>query len=306
MVTPSPEQAERRYSVVIPAHNRQVLTEEAVASALAQTLLPLEVIVVDDGSDEPITLESHNSDTIPVRVLRTDENYGAAAARNAGAAAAAGTHVAFLDSDDLWLPGHLAAIDLRLAENPDAVAAYSLCRGESGWRKLVPYGALRLRRMHARRLGWPRPTWHTPATVVQRETFLNLGGFAEQLLCREDTDLWLRLLEQGKVATARKVTVVARRQDSGSSASAMRRLPGYREMYFAVLERQIERGLKSGRIPEPGAARMRREVHRYWAKMWLSRGRWREARQDLVLGYLTGVSKLEGHNYAQQTTARAL
>ncbi|HEX3110532.1 MAG TPA: glycosyltransferase family A protein, partial [Thermoanaerobaculia bacterium] len=92
-------------SVVIPSYNYARYLGEAIDSALGQTLPPLEVIVVDDGStdDTPAVLAAYGD---RIRVLR-QKNAGVAVARNSGIAAARGECVAFLDADDVWLPRKL-------------------------------------------------------------------------------------------------------------------------------------------------------------------------------------------------------
>lgn len=92
----------RLVSVVIPTRDRPGRTRAAIESALAQTLPPLEVIVVDDGSAEPAAFDHPR-----VRILRHGERRGAGAARNCGIDAASGAWVAFLDSDDRWLADKL-------------------------------------------------------------------------------------------------------------------------------------------------------------------------------------------------------
>jgi len=94
-----------RVSVVIPTYNYGRWVAEAIDSALAQTLPPIEVIVVDDGStDDTAAVLAAYGDRI--RVIR-QRNQGPATARNAGIAAARGDVVAFLDADDLWKPRKL-------------------------------------------------------------------------------------------------------------------------------------------------------------------------------------------------------
>ncbi len=93
-------------SVIIPAYNRLHFTVRAVESVLAQTFSDLEVVVVDDCSKEKVlSVELRNNPR--VRVLRHEVNKGAAAARNTGVEAAKGEIVAFLDSDDYWMPEKL-------------------------------------------------------------------------------------------------------------------------------------------------------------------------------------------------------
>ena len=93
-------------SLVIATFNHARLLAEAIDSALSQTLDPVDVVVVDDGStdDTPAVLARYDA---RIRVLR-QPNRGLAAARNAGLAATRGTYVAFLDADDVLAPAKLA------------------------------------------------------------------------------------------------------------------------------------------------------------------------------------------------------
>ena len=96
-------------SVIIPTYNRRAMVCEAIDSVLAQTLTSFELIVVDDGSsdgtaDDLARLVAERAET--VRIERT-ANRGPSAARNRGVAMARAPLVAFLDSDDLWLPEKL-------------------------------------------------------------------------------------------------------------------------------------------------------------------------------------------------------
>jgi glycosyltransferase involved in cell wall biosynthesis len=96
-------------SVIIPAYNREAFIERAVSSALSQTFPDMEVIVVDDGSSDGTARKIAalvRSDE-RVRYLRHEENRGAQAARNSGIREATGAFIAFLDSDNEWLPHKL-------------------------------------------------------------------------------------------------------------------------------------------------------------------------------------------------------
>jgi glycosyltransferase involved in cell wall biosynthesis len=96
-------------SVVIPTLGRPALVERAVRTALAQTMSDLEVIVVVDGDDPDTCATLAALADERLRVINHPHNRGAGAARDTGAAAAAGTWIALLDDDDEWLPGKLAA-----------------------------------------------------------------------------------------------------------------------------------------------------------------------------------------------------
>ena len=111
------------FSVVIPVYNRAHILGRALESVLAQSFGDFEVVVVDDGStDNPSTVVDSLWDD-RIRYLRQD-NRGGGAARNLGIDAAHGRFVAFLDSDDEFLPGHLAALKA-LLDGTDNTAAYA-------------------------------------------------------------------------------------------------------------------------------------------------------------------------------------
>ncbi len=93
--------------MIIPAYNRANVLPRAIKSVLNQTFTDYEIIVVDDASTDDTGAVARNSDG-PLRVICHELNRGPAAARNTGIRAARGAYVAFLDSDDEWLPGKLA------------------------------------------------------------------------------------------------------------------------------------------------------------------------------------------------------
>ncbi|MBW2252437.1 MAG: glycosyltransferase family 2 protein, partial [Deltaproteobacteria bacterium] len=114
-------------TVIIPTYNRGWILKEAIDSVLSQDFEDFELIVVDDGSTDNTCdiLDGYARDII---VLRQD-NRGVSAARNAGIAFASGHFIAFLDSDDLWLPGKLSMQIDFFDSNPDAL----ICQTEELW-----------------------------------------------------------------------------------------------------------------------------------------------------------------------------
>jgi glycosyltransferase involved in cell wall biosynthesis len=115
-------------SVVIPAYNRASVIERAVLSVLAQTFQNFEIIIVDDNSndDTELIISSRFREEPRIRYFKHDINRGAQAARNTGIKAATGEWIAFLDSDDQWLPDSLA-VRLELAHTSQAQIIYSEC-----------------------------------------------------------------------------------------------------------------------------------------------------------------------------------
>jgi len=106
-------------SVVIPAYNEAAFIGRAVASALAQTLPPDEVIVVDDASSDNTAAELAKISDPRLRIIIHQQNSGAAAARNTGIQTARGDWIAFLDADDVWQPEKLARQIDYLNRNPE-------------------------------------------------------------------------------------------------------------------------------------------------------------------------------------------
>ena len=196
-------------SVVIPTRNRSRLLGETLASVLAQRDVDLEVIVVDDASIDPVEATLRPADP-RVRVLRHAAASGPNAARNTGAAAAAGRWIAFVDDDDLWAPEKLSAqIEAAGADGRRWVYAGSV-NVDAG-----------LRVIH----GMPPPDPETVAATLPRfnsipasasnvvidgETFRRLGGFDERLRACEEWELWLRLLADGLPAWVRRPMVAYR------------------------------------------------------------------------------------------------
>lgn len=111
--------AEPIVSVVIPAYNREEAIIPAIRSVLAQGVEDLEVIVVDDCSTDGTVQAIESLADKRIRLIRHAQNKGEAGARNTGIHAARGTYIAYLDSDDQWLPGKLEA-QLRVMRDAQA------------------------------------------------------------------------------------------------------------------------------------------------------------------------------------------
>jgi glycosyltransferase involved in cell wall biosynthesis len=200
----------RSVSVVIPTYNLAPLLPGAVASARAQEWPELEIIVVDDGStDETQEVLKRLAVEAPLRWFR-QENAGAAAARNRGIREARGEWVAFLDADDFWLPGKLAAQFEELERRPSAAFSYTdvRLREESGSESDLACGTTAqplLPQMLAGNM------FATPTALVRRECFDEVGLFDARLRTGEDWDMWLRLASHFEcVRVARPLTLVRR------------------------------------------------------------------------------------------------
>ncbi len=181
-------------TAIIPTYNRAAHLERAIGSVLAQRRACDELIVVDDGSTDQtqaLLKRLAAGARIPIRVLRQD-NRGAAAARNLGIRMARGSLLAFLDSDDWWLPGKLAVQAGAMEARPEVLISHTPEIWHRGGQRVnqkkkhdPPDGDV-----FAASLGMCVVGMST--VVARRQFFDRYGLFDEDLPCCEDYDLWLR------------------------------------------------------------------------------------------------------------------
>jgi GT2 family glycosyltransferase len=171
------------------------MIERAIASIWNQRPAPpAELIVVDDGSDDDTATLA---EAAGARVIRHETNRGSAAARNTGARAATYPWIAPLDSDDEWLPNHLATLyPLRHGHVFVAGASLAVNRGGSGG---LYSGPLTIEDVLIRSPAQITLDNFVPASGILYSAALlhELGGYSEQFRNAEDFDLWLRMLERG-------------------------------------------------------------------------------------------------------------
>ena len=189
-----------RATVVVATHNGQAFLERTLASVLAQTLQPIQVVVCDDGSTDgtPELLERWVD---RVTVLR-QHNRGVSAARNHGARLARGPYLAFLDHDDVWEPGLLERQTATLAARPECGLVYA-----DSW---IIDDADRVHGTRARFLDYREGDVFAEllrgnfipieTAVMPTAVFRALGGFDERLRFLEDYELYLRLAARHPVA----------------------------------------------------------------------------------------------------------
>jgi glycosyltransferase involved in cell wall biosynthesis len=191
--TPAPPLAA---SIVIPLFNKAGTVRMAVASALAQSVGAIEVIVVDDGSTDGGASELADCGDPRLRIVRK-ANGGVSSARNAGVAAAGAEWIAFLDADDVWSAGHLETL---LAARGEAVACFSNTalasrKGASLIPVAEPRQTVRDYFAFARRTGGYPAT--ASSILVEKAALLAVGGFPVGLPLGEDVDTWCRLACHG-------------------------------------------------------------------------------------------------------------
>jgi hypothetical protein len=213
-------------SVILPTYQRRELVKRAVASVLAQTYRDFELIVVDDGSTDG-TREA--LDGIDQRLrYEWQPNRGVSAARNVGIGLARGSIVAFLDSDNRWLPDHLAALTEMLARHPEAVLAstcpHFIVAGREQPRDARLFDSWERLFVQAASIGF------VSCLAVRHEALIATGGFDEGMRTAEDTDLLRRLRCFGPFAMIRRRTIV-RQTTSGSLEHRARRAGHYLDDY---------------------------------------------------------------------------
>jgi glycosyltransferase involved in cell wall biosynthesis len=184
------------FSVIIPVHNRAGLLRGAIQSVLVQTFQDFEIVVVDDGSsDNPQSVVSAFADP-RIRFIRQD-NQGGGAARNTAIDAARGRYIAPLDSDDQFLPHHLAAMQA-LLEGSENLVGYARVRVDRGKGRtfLKPPRAIAEGEHMATYLLCERGFVPTDTVVVARETARRVR-YDPDLRMAEDADFAIRLFLAG-------------------------------------------------------------------------------------------------------------
>lgn len=196
-------------SVIIPTYNRAQLIKRAVVSVLKQTYRDFELIIVDDGSqdetEEIIDKIIKETQGDRIRYIKLDRNQGVSHARNVGIQEAKYEYIAFLDSDDEWMP---LKIELQMQKmlNADKEVALVFCRmggkkRDSEERYVCPpenvpkeilVGNLFSGLLQQNVIG-------TPTMLVRKECLKQVGGFKESLRCIEDWEMILRLARKWKI-----------------------------------------------------------------------------------------------------------
>lgn len=212
-------------SIVMPTFNRLELLPATVESVLEQTMRQWELIVVDDGSDRDTIsyLESLTADR-RVRLVRLEHSGNPGAVRNAAIALACAPLLAFLDSDDLWLPTKLDRQVAELRAHPECgwsytafaiVDAEGLPLASERQRRWVPHGGdiftQTVRTTASIRL---------PSVLARTNLVRDAGAFDEAIDCSEDYDLWMRLALRSPICVVDEPLVRVRRHAGNSTREA--------------------------------------------------------------------------------------
>ena len=181
-------------SVIIPSYNRLAVLGRAIDSVLEQTSAVNEIIIVDDGSVDDTKAQIKRQ--YPDIKYIYQNNSGVSAARNQGINQAQSSWIAFLDSDDSWLPQKIERFRSAQQNHPD----FSLYHSDEIWVR----NGIRVNAMnkHRKSGGWifqkclPLCVISPSAVIIKSELFNSVGLFDESLPACEDYDLWLRICHQ--------------------------------------------------------------------------------------------------------------
>jgi glycosyltransferase involved in cell wall biosynthesis len=197
------------FSVVIPTFNRAYLIERPIQSVLAQTCSSFEIIIVDDNSTDNTEELVKGIGDSRIKYVRHDQNHGSNVARNTGIENATGEYIAFLDSDDEWLPEKLEKQLKVLSNDPEIGACYTWIRSvhENTKRELIVspefQGFIFEDLLYSQ---FVNPS----STVVRRSCFDTVGVFDVNPAFRscQDWDLWLRLSQSYRFAMVPEVLTI--------------------------------------------------------------------------------------------------
>lgn len=236
---------EKKVAIILPTHNRREFLVEAIASVRAQSFQGWELFIVDDGSyDESCeAVRPILSEDSRVHYKFTEQR-GVSAARNLGASLSYAPLIAFLDSDDIWLPEKLSTQVAFMERNP----WIKICQTEELWvrsgKRVNP--ALK----HEKKSGWifkeclPLCIISPSAVMIERIAFDSLGGFDEQLPACEDYDLWLRAALRYEIATLPDQLIIKR----GGHSDQLSRQWGLDRYRIIALEKILDDALMTDEL----------------------------------------------------------
>jgi glycosyltransferase involved in cell wall biosynthesis len=200
----------------MPVYNAERYVSEAINSVLAQTFTDFEFIIIDDGStDASADIITQYKDQ-RIRFIRKPRNEGLVSALNLGIELALGEYIARMDADDIALPERLEKQVAFLDSHPDVVVL-----GTKAWR-IDPAGKIiesmvsvtRWEDVHRYLRSGANRLIHS-SVMMRTEIVRKIGGYREQFRHAEDFDLWLRILEHGKICNLPEKLMLYRSNSSG-------------------------------------------------------------------------------------------
>ena len=189
-----------KFSVIIPLYNKEAEIERTLRSVLAQSVLPHEIVVVDDGSTDRSAAIVESIDSPLIRLVR-QANAGECAARNTAMSKAEGTHYALVDADDVWKPNFLEEMKALIEEFPECglyCSAFDIINTDGRhpsnsptWRGVVSNF---FEESMTRYVAIPS------ASVIPAEVVARVGGFPEGMKLGGDQFMWVKIAREYAVA----------------------------------------------------------------------------------------------------------
>ena len=235
-------------SVLMPAYNAERFIREAVDSILAQSFQDFELIIVDDGSKDGTAsiIQSYSDERI--RLIQK-ENEGVATTLNRGIELAKGQYIWRHDADDVSLSGKLKAEVDFMESHQDCLlvatqVAFMTERGKVAWEKKQPkdkwLGQDEVRWVSFEDFSPFSPITHGTA-LIRTSAFKKAGSYREAFITSEDIDMWLRIIEHGKLAVLNSCLSLHR--ISASSATAVH---GWKNEFYRELAKTYWHQRKDG------------------------------------------------------------
>jgi glycosyltransferase involved in cell wall biosynthesis len=276
-------------SVIVPAYEVANYVQETLLSVLEQTFTDYEVILVNDGSPDTAEMERAIEPYRDRIIYLTQENLGAGAARNTGLRAARGRFVAFLDGDDVWLPGFLSEMVALIQSNDgyDLVYANALLFGESSVAGLTymdtnpSQGEVTPESLLAERCNII-----TSGVLARKQRILEVGMFDESLRNSQDFDLWVRLAKHpnARMAFLPKVLLKQRHRSGSLASDAIKSVEGeLKVMAKIALREDLTQREREAMEQTVAFRRASLEVDR--GKLRLKEGDFAAARRSFQLAY---------------------
>lgn len=207
-------------SVILPTYNRADMLMKSVNSVLEQTYTDLELIIVDDASTDDTEELVRTIKDGRVRYVRLDKNHGAGGARNEGVRLAKGEMIAFEDSDDVWHKDKLMKQMEYRNDHPQFPMIYT------AYNKYLPDGIYRVPKddirgeLEGELMYWllQRNTIGAPTVLMEKEKFVELGGFDTAFRALEDWEFAIRFSKFYKIGCLNEVLVDSYNSEGGVSS----------------------------------------------------------------------------------------
>jgi glycosyltransferase involved in cell wall biosynthesis len=271
-------------SVIIPAYKAADHIAIALSSVFAQTYTDFEVIVINDGSPDNEQMELAIAPSLSRIIYLNQQNRGPSAARNLGIQHARGEFLAFLDSDDVWLPHYLAEQLRFLHSDPALDMVYcdatlegdTLAAGKTFMEVCPSTGPVTFESLLVE-----ETQVITSGTVVRRVRVTAAGLFDEEIRCSEDHELWLRLLHTGSKIAYQRQALLRRNIRTNSQGSAPANLLAGEIQSLRKLSRNLDLSPRRRALLTERLRKIQAALALIQGKAFLRAGEWDKAYESL-------------------------